>query len=84
MIIATYETRHPEVPEPRRWIAQIEKIAGRFYVTFHGATEDDARTKAEKFIASIPVKAKGDENVEPTPVLDAVPARPRRCADDLV
>lgn len=52
MIIVTYETQHPEVPESRRWIAQLEKIKGNYYVTFHGATEAEAIDKAQYFIDS--------------------------------
>lgn len=50
MIIATYESKHPDLSPNRRWLAQIEKIKGNFYVCFHGATEDEAREKAEAFV----------------------------------
>lgn len=50
MIIATYETKHPDVAENRRWMAQIEKIKGNYFVCFHGATEEEARDKAQYFI----------------------------------
>lgn len=50
MIIATYESRHPELSPNRRWLAQIEKIKGNYYVCFHGATEQEAHDKAAKFV----------------------------------
>lgn len=50
MIIATYESKHPELSEKRRWLAQIEKIKGNFYVCFHGTTEEEAYGKAEAFM----------------------------------
>lgn len=50
MIIATYRSAHPDLPESRRWLAQIEKIKGRFYVCFHGSTEQEAYNKAKTFV----------------------------------
>lgn len=79
MIIATYHTENTEVAPNRRWIAQIEKIAGKFFVTFHGETEQEAHDRAAEFIAKIPVKKAGEEvAAEPIPVLDAVPSKARR------
>lgn len=78
MIIATYESKHPELPDSRRWIAQIEKIKGRFYVTFHGATEEEAYQKAADFVAGMVVKQKPavEEEVQ-------APAKRRRDVEDL-
>ena len=50
MIIATYESLHPELSPSRRWLAQIEKIKGSYYVCFHGSTEQEAVAKAEAFL----------------------------------
>lgn len=50
MIIATYESKHPELSPNRRWLAQIEKIKGNYYVCFHGATEEECVAKAEAFV----------------------------------
>lgn len=75
MIIATYETKTPEVSDSRRWLAQIEKIKGAYYVCFHGETEDEAREKAQFFIDSGgKVKPKPDEEK---------PAPKRREVEDL-
>lgn len=82
MIIATYHTDNTEVAPNRRWIAQIEKTAGRFFVTFHGGTESEARTKAEKFVASIPVKKVETAPEAPIPVIDAAPRRRRTIDED--
>lgn len=49
MIIVPYESRNPDTPPRRRWLAQIEQIKGRLYITFHGATEAEAMDKAQKF-----------------------------------
>ena len=80
MIIAAYETKTPEVAPNRRWIAQIEKTAGRFFVTFHGETEQQAHDRAAEFVAKIPVKKA--EAPEPIPVIDAVPRRRSRVDDE--
>lgn len=50
MIIATYHSSHPDLSDNRRWMAQIEKIKGAYFVCFHGSTEDEARDKAQYFI----------------------------------
>jgi uncharacterized protein (UPF0128 family) len=73
MIIATYESKQAELPENRRWLAQIEKIKGRYYVCFHGRTEADAIAAAENFLAG----------QKPTETVDDVATLRRREVDDL-
>ena len=68
MIIATYHSEHPELAENRRWLAQIEKIKGRYYVCFHGSTEAECISKAETFMAGEkPKKAEPEPAAEETP-----------------
>jgi hypothetical protein len=80
MMIATYESRTEGLAANRRWMAQIEKVKGGFFVCFHGATEHEARQKAEDFVAKIPVKTK-EASVVQIPVEEAKPRR--RDAEDL-
>lgn len=66
MIIATYESKHPELSPNRRWLAQIEKIKGNYYVCFHGETEQEAVAKAESFLrGDKPKKATAPSRVRP-------------------
>lgn len=65
MIIVTYESRDPETPAYRRWLAQVEKISRRFYVTFHGASEEEARAKAQTFWDEVVLKGKPSTTDEP-------------------
>jgi hypothetical protein len=67
VIIATYQTKHPEVAENRRWLAQIEKIKGNYYVCFHGTTEEEVRDKAQYFFDSGGKVRPKDTDETPTP-----------------
>lgn len=83
MIIATYESKNPELSPSRRWLAQIEKIKGRFYVIFHGSTEDEAREKAQKFWDELVLKC-SKPGTAPAEASEERPVSPRRReVDDL-
>lgn len=83
MIIATYESKNPELSPSRRWLAQIEKIKGRFYVIFHGSTEDEAREKAQKFWDELVLK-RSKPTLPPVETSEGWPTpQRRREVDDL-
>lgn len=49
MIIAVYKTEDPGVVPARRFLAQYEKLKNRLLINFYGATEDEARQRAQDF-----------------------------------
>lgn len=80
----------PEAPEDRRFIAQFERQKGNLYLTIHGASEFQARGKAELMLqyANLePVERTGfklRERLAAIPVepgVEEAPKKPRRGAD---
>jgi hypothetical protein len=54
MIVVTYESTSADTPAYRRFLSQVEKVKGGFYVTFHGASAEESRAKADTFLAKMP------------------------------